>query len=177
MCKTHMKKTKKKLKDTKENLKIVLPRFWMGRINIFLIFLGKFSPKQVIKLIQSNAQPAKKRDKIVWNRKKPWDYGEKNLLNSSHINNYLLNSYYVLHTLENTELLKKWIKVKQGGEGGEGGKRGKRPQPWSSLSYGSLLDLCYVPSGGDCKIPNGIHLADSPFNYKIREDFRSPRRT
>lgn len=66
MCKTHMKKTKKTLKDTKENLKIVLSCFWMGRINIFLIFLGKFSPKQVIKLIQSNAQPAKKRDKIVW---------------------------------------------------------------------------------------------------------------
>ena len=59
-----MKKTKKLCKDTKESLKIVVSHFWMRRINILLLYLGKFSLKQFTELIQSNNQHAKKRDKL-----------------------------------------------------------------------------------------------------------------
>lgn len=34
--------------------------------------------------------------KIETEKKKPSDYGQKNLFSSTHIKNYLLNSYYVL---------------------------------------------------------------------------------
>ena len=69
-----------------------------------------FSFKKTLKyrnLLTVIIQEIEKMEQGDWNRKKPWDYGEKNLLNSTHISNYLLNSYYVLYILENTELFEK----------------------------------------------------------------------
>ena len=88
-----------------------------------------------------------------WNRKKPWDYGEKNLLNSTHISNYLLNSYYVLYILENTELFEKMNA--SGTRRGRRRRRKKRKKitaliffvTWGSLWIDNATYLCPCPAG------------------------------
>lgn len=87
------------------------------------------------------------------------------------------------YTLWNTELLKKWRTVKNGGGEGWEGRKGEKEEKkttitilffitWESFQIYSTFQLGkYVQS------QMKAHLADSPFDYKIREkNFKLPRR-
>lgn len=111
-----------------------------------------FSFKKTLKyrnLLTVIIQEIEKMEQGDWNRKKPWDYGEKNLLNSTHISSYLLNSYYVLYILENTELFEKnECKWNKEGKEEEEEKEKKDHSPDLLHHMGVSLDWRYVPVRG-----------------------------